>query len=146
MPRSFETLFLFIFRSRSRKLMFVAWKIILVRVLLLNCVFSIVTLHKKMKFSIKAFFSKCDQIRRKQLIWSHLLKKSLIFCAVSSFTLTAVFENGENLSCLFSFCSIFFFFFVFFYVNEKQKTCFFKHFSRYLPIHKENRIYYFKQY
>ena len=39
-----------------------------------------------MKFSIQDFFSKCDQIRRKQQIWSHLLKKSLmenfIFCAV----------------------------------------------------------------
>ena len=31
-----------------------------------------------MKFSIKVFFSKCDQIRRKQRIWSHLLKKSLV--------------------------------------------------------------------
>ena len=41
---------------------------------------------QKMKFSIKYFFSKCDQIRRKLRIWSHLLKKSLmenfIFCAV----------------------------------------------------------------
>ena len=40
-----------------------------------------------MKFSIKDFFSKCDQIRRKLQIWSHLLKKSLIenviICAVS---------------------------------------------------------------
>ena len=40
------------------------------------------TQRKKMKFSIKDFFSKCDQIR----IWSHLLKKSLIknfiFCVV----------------------------------------------------------------
>ena len=39
-----------------------------------------------MKFSSKDFFSKCDQIRRKLWIWSHLLKKSLmenfIFCAV----------------------------------------------------------------
>ena len=38
------------------------------------------------KFSINDFFSKCDQIRRKLRIWSHLLKKSLmenfIFCAV----------------------------------------------------------------
>ena len=33
---------------------------------------------QKMKFSIKDFFSKCDQIRRKLRIWSHLLKKSLI--------------------------------------------------------------------
>ena len=31
-----------------------------------------------MKFSIKAFFSKSDQILRKLRIWSHLLKKSLM--------------------------------------------------------------------
>ena len=41
---------------------------------------------QKIKFSIKDFFSKCDQIRRKLRIWSHLPKKSLmenfIFCAV----------------------------------------------------------------
>ena len=41
---------------------------------------------QKMKFSIKDFFSKCDQIRSFLPIWSHLLKKSLIenffFCAV----------------------------------------------------------------
>ena len=41
---------------------------------------------QKMKFSIKDFFSKCDQIRRKVQIWSHLLHKSLMenftFCAV----------------------------------------------------------------
>ena len=41
---------------------------------------------QKMKFSSKDFFSKCDQIRRKLQIWSHVLKKSLtenfIFCAV----------------------------------------------------------------
>ena len=40
----------------------------------------------KMKFPIKDFFSKCDQIHRKLRIWSDLLKKSLIesfiFCAV----------------------------------------------------------------
>ena len=39
-----------------------------------------------MKFSIKDFSSKCDQIRRFLWIWSHLLEKSLmenfIFCAV----------------------------------------------------------------
>ena len=33
---------------------------------------------QKMKLSIKDFFSKCDQIRRKLRIWSHLLKKSLM--------------------------------------------------------------------
>ena len=41
---------------------------------------------QKVNFSIKDFFSKCDQIRRKQQIWSHLLKKSLmekfILCAM----------------------------------------------------------------
>ena len=41
---------------------------------------------QKMKFSIKDFFSKCNQIRRKLRIWSHLLKKSsmenFIFCTV----------------------------------------------------------------
>ena len=41
---------------------------------------------EKLKFSIKDFFSKCDQIRSFVRIWSHLLKKSLmekfIFCAV----------------------------------------------------------------
>ena len=39
-----------------------------------------------MKFSIKDFSSKCDQIRSKLRIWSHLLKKffmkNFIFCAV----------------------------------------------------------------
>ena len=31
-----------------------------------------------MKFSTKDFSSKCDQIRWKLQVWSHLLKKSLI--------------------------------------------------------------------
>ena len=47
-----------------------------------------------MKFSIKDFFSKCDQIRRKLPIWSHLLKKSLmenfIVCAVDVWELIFV--------------------------------------------------------
>ena len=42
---------------------------------------------QKNKFSIKDFFSKCDQICSFLWIWSHLLKKSLmvnfIFCAVT---------------------------------------------------------------
>ena len=33
---------------------------------------------QKMKFSIKEFFSKPEQIRRKLRIWSHLLRKSLM--------------------------------------------------------------------
>ena len=41
---------------------------------------------QKMKFSIKNFFSKCDQILGNLRIWSHLLKKFLkknfIFCGV----------------------------------------------------------------
>ena len=41
---------------------------------------------QKMQFSITDFFSKCDQIRRKLQILSHLLKKSVMenffFCAV----------------------------------------------------------------
>ena len=41
---------------------------------------------QKIEFSIKDFFSKCDQIRSFLRIWLHLLKKSLmenvIFCAV----------------------------------------------------------------
>ena len=41
---------------------------------------------QKTKFSVKDFFSKCDQMSRKLQIWSHLLKKSLmenfIFCIV----------------------------------------------------------------
>ena len=40
-----------------------------------------------MKFSIREFFSKCDQIRSFLRIWSYLLKKSFIenfiFCGVS---------------------------------------------------------------
>ena len=42
--------------------------------------------EQKMKFSIKNFFGKCDQICNFLQIWSHLMKKSLmenfIFCAV----------------------------------------------------------------
>ena len=33
---------------------------------------------QKMKFSIKDFFDKCDQIRSFLWIWSHLLKKSIM--------------------------------------------------------------------
>ena len=37
-----------------------------------------ITLHKKIKFSIKDFFSKCGQICSFLWIWSHLLQKSLM--------------------------------------------------------------------
>ena len=48
-----------------------------------------------MKFSIKDFFSKYDQIRSFLRIWSHSLKKSLmesfIFCAVIIFLFILTF-------------------------------------------------------
>ena len=46
---------------------------------------------QKMKFSIKDFFSKCDQIRRKLRIWSHLLKNSII----QNFIFRAVFPPHQ---------------------------------------------------
>ena len=35
---------------------------------------------QKMKFFIKDFFSKCEQIGRKLRIWSHLLNCAVSFC------------------------------------------------------------------
>ena len=56
-------------------------------------------LHKKMKFFIKGFFSKCDQIHSFLGIWSHSLKESLkenfIFCAVLV-TLTFFYERSTQ--------------------------------------------------
>ena len=46
-----------------------------------------------MKFSIKDFLSKCDQIRSKLRIWSHLLKKSL----TENFIFHVV-RHGDNIS------------------------------------------------
>ena len=61
---------------------------------------------QKRKFSIKDFFSKCDQIRSFLRIWSHLLKKSLmknfIFCAAwraglqENVSFLAIFDNFKN--------------------------------------------------
>ena len=56
---------------------------------------------QKMRFSIMEFFSKCDQIRWKLRIWSHLLKKSFmenfIFCSVISISpWTITKSNGCN--------------------------------------------------
>ena len=42
-----------------------------------------------MKFSIKDFFSKFDQIRKKLRIWSHLLKK----CLMENFIFVAVIRD-----------------------------------------------------
>ena len=58
----------------------------------------------KTKFSIKDFFSKCDQIRRKLRIWSHLLKKSLmknfIFCVVKRNVVNSFLTNVSFLHTL----------------------------------------------
>ena len=59
---------------------------------------------KKMKFSIKNFFSKYDQIRSFLWIWSHLLKKSLvenfIFCVVpNKVRLVSSLENSLHYFC-----------------------------------------------
>ena len=56
-----------------------------------------------MKFSIKDFFSKCDQILRKLRIWSHLLKKFLsenftfseVKC-ISTFYLVLTNQTGNH--------------------------------------------------
>ena len=44
----------------------------------IETVLLVIITAKKMKFSIKDFFGRCDQIRMKLRIWSHLLKKSLM--------------------------------------------------------------------
>ena len=46
---------------------------------------------QKIKFSMKDFFSKYDQIRRKMRIWSHLLKKSLM----ENFTFSALYKTNS---------------------------------------------------
>ena len=60
------------------------WKDGLSKKIALEYDLSCLIIAQKMKFFLKDFFSKCDQIRRKHL--SHLLKKPLminfIFCAV----------------------------------------------------------------
>ena len=54
-----------------------------------------------MKFSIKDFFSKCDQIRSFLRIWSHLLKKPLMenfsFCTVIAVLLYLYMNLPVNL-------------------------------------------------
>ena len=46
---------------------------------------------QKIKLSMKDFFSKYDQIRRKLRIWSHLLKKSLM----ENFIFSAVYKTNS---------------------------------------------------
>ena len=54
---------------------------------------------QKMKFSIKKFFSKCDQIRNFLRIWSHLRKKSLmenfILCPVEETLIHKVYLKAN---------------------------------------------------
>ena len=56
---------------------------------------------QKMKFSIKDFFSKCDQICRKLQIWSDLLRKSLIenfiFSAVSFYDYFLFIKSSKQI-------------------------------------------------
>ena len=58
------------------------------------------TTAQKMKFSIKDFFSKCDQFRMKLRLWSHLLEKSLmknfIFCTVNIWRVLRLFEKSNG--------------------------------------------------
>ena len=63
---------------------------------------------QKMEFSIKDFFSKCGQIRRKLRIWSHLMMKSLmenfIFCAVIKMNqASSRFKNNFLAAIIFKF-------------------------------------------
>ena len=52
---------------------------------------------QKMKFSIKDFFSNCDQTHSFLQIWLHLLKKSLM----ENFTFCAAFGHiSHNVQCL----------------------------------------------
>ena len=53
---------------------------------------------QKVKFSIKDFSSKCDQIRRKSRIWSHLLEKYLMENLIC--TLKRIFFAEWSYFCL----------------------------------------------
>ena len=63
---------------------------------------------QKTKFSIKDFFSKCDQICRKMRIWSHLLEKSVIenlfLRSDSSMLRRTPTEKLKNRRLMFRFC------------------------------------------
>ena len=67
-----------------------------------NIILETVVLYnaQKMRFSIKDYFSKCDQIRRELRIWSYLLKKSsmknFIFCALIEYLQATVSEYDHG--------------------------------------------------
>ena len=50
-----------------------------------------------MKFSIKDYLSKCDQIRRKLGIWPHLLKKFLMENFFFRVVLSSVMVEAKSL-------------------------------------------------
>ena len=60
---------------------------------------SLVSTAQKMKFSIKNFFSKCDQIRSYLWIWPHLLNKSLMenFVFVKCFLQQGIVKKSKKL-------------------------------------------------
>ena len=70
----------------------IIFTLIQISIKIFSCFFHIIGWNtlQKMKFFIKDFFSKYDQIRRKLRIWLHLLKKSLmenLICAVKLWSL-----------------------------------------------------------
>ena len=98
-----------------------------------NCISNIIIINRdlytaqKMKFSIKDFFSKYDQIRRKLRIWSHLLKKSLmenfISCAVLFPLVEFILFNpiqSSNLVHIATICPLFFYFATFEHFSLSQ--------------------------
>ena len=81
----------------------IVWRRVLLKIDLTSDLTSLlcsINTAQKMKFSIKDFFSKCDQIRSFLRMWSHLLKKFLmknfIFCA-SLFLSVIAYISGEHL-------------------------------------------------
>ena len=60
-----------------------------------------------MKFCIKDFFSKCDQIRSFLRIWSCLLKKSLIQNFIFGAVVTGLIEKNRNILFYWNFSTIF---------------------------------------
>ena len=54
-----------------------------------------------MTFSIKDFFSKCDQIRKKLRIWTHLQKKSLMEIFIFLFNVKVIREGRKLTTSVF---------------------------------------------
>ena len=77
-----------------------------------------------MKFSIKEFFSKFDQIRSLLWIWSHLLKKSLIenFIFLCSDTCAILSRISEEMVIIYFYWYIFKITSVFLHKYKKEKN------------------------